>query len=61
MTIRLVKRSMPGWTREFSEEGELKGVLYDHICIQCLDDVGSPFSIEELLDTDCGLEFSVEY
>lgn len=74
--MKLIKASLPGWTKEFDTEQELKEELFSHICAYCcngekmtdddgniiweLDPVGPDDSIDEMLSTSCGLEFYVE-
>lgn len=67
--MKLIKASLPGWTKEFDNEYDLKADLYDHICDLCragdseFDDppVEANSSIDEMLWSPCGLEFYVEY
>lgn len=67
--MRLIKASLPGWTKEFDNEVDLKAELYDHICNHCrvgeeqfdIDPVDANASIGDMLWTACGLEFYVEY
>ena len=70
----LIKRSSPGWEKEFQTEEELKTELYSWICAGCkagcyeeYDGIvheESPIdwtsSLDEMLSTACGCEFCVE-
>lgn len=74
--MKLIKCSLPGWTKVFEDEGTLKQQLYQHLCGICqegetmtdnegnivyeADPVGPDATIDEMLSTACGLEFEVE-
>ena len=68
--IKLHKLSASGWTKEFDNEIDLKEELYNHICDLCrvgkeefnrFNPIDANSSIEDMLFTDCGCEFAVEY
>ena len=67
--IKLHKLSSPGWTKIFDNEIDLRTELYAHICADCRSGnteshdlpVYANSSIDEMLWTACGCEFSVEY
>ena len=70
----LIKRSDPGWEKEFQTEEELKAELYNWICKGCKEGCDEEFdgfvhieppidltsSLDEMLSTACGCEFCVE-
>ena len=70
----LIKRSDPGWEKEFQTEEELKTELYNWICKDCKEGcdeeyegfvhveppIGLTSSLAEMLSTSCGCEFCVE-
>lgn len=67
--IKLHKLSSPGWTKIFDNEIDLRTELYAHICDGCRSGdtefeelpVYANSTIDEMLWTACGCEFSVEY
>ena len=68
-SIKLHKLSSPGWTKIFNNEIDLRTELYAYICADCRNGnteshdlpVYENSTIDEMLWTACGCEFSVEY
>ena len=58
----LTKLSRPGWEKTFDSEEEARDILYQHICRSCINAEGLTVdsTIEDLLCTDCGCEYSYE-
>ena len=59
MKFILYKLSSPGWQKTFKHEDEVEDELIEHICGECIA-YSSPKSIDDMLDTDCGREFSYD-
>ena len=62
MIYFLTKLSKPGWDKTFDTEEEARNELFTHICNECIDvyDIGLSCTIEDLLSTDCGCEYSFD-
>ena len=74
--MKLIKMSSPGWEQEFETENELKQELFKWICGDCkegnkeFDDDGNLLyeglpvnidsSVDEMLSTACGCEFTTD-
>lgn len=44
--MKLIKCSMPGWTKEFDNEAELKEELFNNLCSMCVNGVREEFEVE---------------
>ena len=74
--VKLVKLSMPRWTKTYTNDIDLKAELYKHICEHCrkgqafINDDGEKFvlwdpvdensSVDDMLNTGCGCEYEIE-
>lgn len=59
MKYTLTKLSNPTWTGGNFTIEELKDILYKHICIESKTDIDKDFTIDQLLATECGINFKV--
>ena len=69
--VKLHKISMPGWTKTYTNDIDLKAELYKHICEHCRkgeihdefvlwDPVNENSSVDNMLNTGCGCEYEIE-
>jgi hypothetical protein len=69
--MKLIKQSVPGWTKEYATEQELKEVLFSIICDSCKEGeiqngfvlwnaINENSSIDDMLNTGCGCEYNIK-
>jgi hypothetical protein len=69
--MKLIKESVPGWSKEYATEQELKQVLFNLICDSCKDGemqngfvlwdpINENSALDDMLNTGCGCEYNIK-